>query len=324
MTLRHLRIFIAVCETGSMTAASSQLFIAQPSISLAVSEMEAYYGVRLFDRISRRLYLTENGRRALQYARHIIDLLDEMEQGVRNLDEAGQLRVGTSITIGTYLLPGYIRELKQRYPSLRVEASIANSGTIEQQILDNVIDMGIIEGVAHSPYICSESFEGDRLVLICPPGHAFGGKTLEGLPEVISQPFILREKGSAGREILDGLLAAQELDIRPLWQSTSNQAILRGVKNGLGVSILPYFLVQEGIERGELCEFKIKGLTLGRKFSVIYHRNKFLTQSARALMELCKEERSDQKISQASPVPDSDGSPSKGQDALLFKVFQHP
>lgn len=87
MTLRHLRIFVAVCETGSMTAAASQLFIAQPSISLAVSEMEEYYGVKLFDRISRKLYLTENGRRALQYARHIIDLLDEMEQGLRILTQ---------------------------------------------------------------------------------------------------------------------------------------------------------------------------------------------------------------------------------------------
>ena len=86
MTLRHLRIFVAVCETGSMTAAASQLFIAQPSISLAVSEMEEYYGVKLFDRISRKLYLTENGRRALQYARHIIDLLDEMELWVKDVE----------------------------------------------------------------------------------------------------------------------------------------------------------------------------------------------------------------------------------------------
>ena len=194
MTFRHLKIFVTVCETGSMTAAASQLFIAQPSISLAISEMEDYYGVKLFDRISRKLYLTENGRRALQYARHIIDLLDEMEQGVRDVDAMGRLKVGTSITIGTYLLPGYIKKLKQQYPALKVEASIANSGTIEQQILDNDIDVGIIEGVAHSPFILSESFAGDRLVFICPAGHEFAGKTLEELSEVRNQDFILREK----------------------------------------------------------------------------------------------------------------------------------
>ena len=147
MTLRHLRIFVAVCETGSMTAASAQMFIAQPSISLAIAEMEEYYGVKLFDRISRKLYLTDNGRRALQYARHLIDLFDEMEQGIRDQDAVGQLRVGTSITIGTYLLPQYINRLKQVYPSVRVEAFIGNSGSIEQQILDNQIDIGVIEGV---------------------------------------------------------------------------------------------------------------------------------------------------------------------------------
>ena len=82
MTLRHLRIFVTVCETGSMTAAAQILYIAQPAISLAVSEMEEHYKVRLFDRISRRLYLTDSGRQALEYARHIIALFDEMEQGV--------------------------------------------------------------------------------------------------------------------------------------------------------------------------------------------------------------------------------------------------
>lgn len=288
MTLRHLRIFVAVCETGSMTQAAEQLFIAQPSISLAVSEMEEYYGVKLFDRISRKLYLTENGRRALQYARHITNLFDEMEQGIRDRDAVGQLRVGTSITVGSHLLPQYISELKQVYPLIRVEALIGNSGSIEQQILDNQIDIGIIEGASHSSYIVSESFPGDRLAFICSVNHAFAGRTLKELSQIMEQDFILREKGSAGREVFDGLLAARELAIIPLWQSASNQAILQGVKAGLGISILPYSLVKESLDKGELAEFRIKGLALERKYSVIYHKNKFLPQSARTLLELCR------------------------------------
>lgn len=124
MTLRHLRIFVTVCETGSMTAAAQILYIAQPAISLAVSEMEEHYKVRLFDRISRRLYLTDSGRQALEYARHIIALFDEMEQGVGGGQAAKELRIGTSITIGSCLLPGYIRELKERFPSLTVQAAV--------------------------------------------------------------------------------------------------------------------------------------------------------------------------------------------------------
>ena len=122
MTLRHLRIFLTVCEAGSMTGAANRLFTAQPSVSLAIREMEEYYGVKLFDRISKKLFLTEAGHQVLEYARHIIALFDEMEQEVRNPDMSGTLRVGTSITVGTFLLPGYVKELTRLYPELRVEA----------------------------------------------------------------------------------------------------------------------------------------------------------------------------------------------------------
>ena len=285
MTLRHLRIFVAVCETGSMTAASAQMFIAQPSISLAISEMEEYYGVKLFDRISRKLYLTDNGRRALQYARHLIDLFDEMEQGVGGGQAAKELRIGTSITIGSCLLPGYIRELKERFPSLTVQAAVGNSEAIEQKLLENQIDIGIIEGMVHSPYIHCRTFPGDRLVFICPPAHPFAGHTLKSAEELAGQDLILRERGSAGREVLDGILAAGEISVKPLWESVSNEAVLEGVKAGLGLSLLPYYLVRDSLEKGQVKEFFIRGLALSRKFSVIY-QNKFLTKEARTLIGL--------------------------------------
>lgn len=289
MTLRHLRIFLTVCETGSMTGAANRLFTAQPSISLAIREMEEYYGVKLFDRISKKLFLTESGRRVLEYARHIIALFDEMEQEVRNPDMSGTLRVGTSITVGTFLLPGYVKELTRLYPELQVEARIENSNNIEQCVLSNEIDLGVIEGIAHSRYISSESFQGDRLTFVCPPGHRFAGLGDVKLGDLQGENFILREKGSAGREIFDGLAAAHELDIRIAWQSTSNQAIIHGVAEGFGISVLPAFLAAEAVERGMIAEFAVEGLSMERKFSVIYHKNKFLARGARELIRLFKE-----------------------------------
>lgn len=191
-----------------MTGAANRLFTAQPSVSLAIREMEEYYGVKLFDRISKKLFLTEAGHQVLEYARHIIALFDEMEQEVRNPDMSGTLRVGTSITVGTFLLPGYVKELTRLYPELRVEARIENSNNIEKCVLSNEIDLGVIEGIAHSRYINSESFHGDRLAFVCPPGHRFAGKQGVKLGDLQSESFILREKGSAGREIFDGLAAA--------------------------------------------------------------------------------------------------------------------
>lgn len=286
MTLRHIRIFLAVCGCGSMTEAAKRLFMSQPSVSQAIREMEEYYGVRLFDRISKRLYLTEPGQRVLQYGRHMIALMDEMEAGLRDWKGGGRLRVGTSITIGAYLLPECVRRLEEMYPELQVEARIDNSESIERYVLDNEIDLGIIEGITHSPYLISQSFPGDRLVFICPPGHRFSGREDVSLGELQEEKFLLREKGSAGREIFDGLAAAHELKIRLCWQSASNQAILQAVSEGLGLSLLPSFLAGERIGRGEIGAFKVQGLSTERKFSVIRHKNKLLSQGAKELIRL--------------------------------------
>lgn len=272
-----------------MTGAANRLFTAQPSVSLAIREMEEYYGVKLFDRISKKLFLTEAGHQVLEYARHIIALFDEMEQEVRNPDMSGTLRVGASITVGTFLLPGYVKELTRLYPELRVEARIENSNNIEKCVLSNEIDLGVIEGIAHSRYISSESFHGDRLAFVCPPEHRFAGKQDVKLGDLQSESFILREKGSAGREIFDGLAAAHELDIRIAWQSTSNQAIIHGVAAGFGLSVLPASLAAEGVERGSIAEFTVEGLSMERKFCIIYHKNKFLARGARELIRLFKE-----------------------------------
>ena len=288
MTLRHLRIFVAVCETGSVTAAGQKLYIAQPSVSLAVSELEDFYGLKLFDRISKRMYITESGKRFLQYATHIVSLFDDLESEIKNYDTTGILRIGTSITIGNCLLVQYIKAFKETHPHIKVQAVINNSYSIEQEILNNHLDIGLIEGEVHSTYIKSEAFMDDELVLICGITHRLAKIGEVDIDMLKSEDFILREKGSAGREVFDGIMAASGFEIVPLWESISTQAILRAVSAGLGLSILPFLLVKDYIERNEIQTVKIKEISLKRKFNIIYHQNKFITQSAQDFIDLCK------------------------------------
>ena len=104
MTLRHLRIFVAVCTWGSVTKAAEKLHIAQPSVSLAIRELEEHYHLHLFDRISRKLYLTDDGQRFLTYATHITSLFDEMEKGMKQGNGIERISIGSSITIANSLL----------------------------------------------------------------------------------------------------------------------------------------------------------------------------------------------------------------------------
>lgn len=119
MTLRHMRIFLAVCENDcNVTRTAQTLYLSQPAISQAINELEAYYGVRFFERISRRLLITEAGKRFKGYAVHICALFDEMEKGVHSWEEAGLVRVGASVTIGSQFLPAYIKAYQARYPEI--------------------------------------------------------------------------------------------------------------------------------------------------------------------------------------------------------------
>lgn len=288
MTLRHLKIFVAVCETGSATAAGKKLYIAQPTISLAISEIEDYYGIKLFDRIAKRLHITEAGKLFLQYATHIVSLFDDMEKKVKDFDTVGEIRIGASITIGNYLLPQYVSAFKQSHPHMEVKVIINNSDKIQQYVLSNQIDLGLIEGIVHSSYIKHQQFHEDELVLICANDHPFAEKVNIEISELSNQEFILREAGSAGREIFDSAMTAHGVEILPAWESTSTQAIVRAVKSNLGISVLPYLLVKESLERKEISKFKLKRLHFKRKFSFICHKDKFLTQSAKDFLSLCK------------------------------------
>ncbi|EHI58391.1 LysR family transcriptional regulator, partial [Hungatella hathewayi] len=158
MTLRHMKIFVTVYQNKGITSASQILHLAQPSVSLAIRELEEYYGIHLFERIGRRIYPTECGKDFYGYALHIVSLFDEMETKVRNWDAIGTLRIGASVTIGTHLLPGILKRASILYPDLTIKVLINNSTYIEEHLMDNTIDVGLIETRPELPDLVYEPF----------------------------------------------------------------------------------------------------------------------------------------------------------------------
>ena len=127
MTIRHMRIFLEVCRTMNVTRAAENLYMTQPAVSRSIREMEKHYGVRLFERLNQRLYVTESGRRMHAYAVHIVDTFDRMEREMTDGDERGILRIGASITLGNYDLPALVQKMRQEKPQLRIQATVVSS-----------------------------------------------------------------------------------------------------------------------------------------------------------------------------------------------------
>lgn len=287
MTLRLLKIFITVSDFGSMTAASKALFISQPTVSQAISELEDYYGVKLFDRLSKRLYITEQGKELLSYARHITDLFNEMEQTIKNYDKTGIIKIGASVTVGTYLLPKLVNEFTQSHPSLQIKAVTKNTKDIESLIIQNAIDFAVVEGEVHTADIISTAFMDDKLALVCGRTHPlYKSKTIS--PCALNKlNFIVREKGSGTRELFENMMAMNEIKWRLSWECNGSDGLKSAAICGIGVAVISLRLVEDELKTGELSIIKIDGIDFKRKFSIIYHKNKFLTTTMKAFIDLC-------------------------------------
>ena len=288
MTLRHLRIFVAVYQERSITRAADRLHLAQPSVSLAIKELEDNYSIRLFERYSRRIYITEQGEQLYNYALHIISLFDEMEEKIPAWKQAGTLRIGSSVTIGNFLLPTLIQKFQEEAPAVRPQVTINNSGFIEEAVLNNQLDFALVEGCSQNPQLICESFMEDRICFICAPDHPLHQKKKVSLRDISACPFVLREKGSAGREAAEDLLKYSQLPMTILWESVSTQSLVRAVSRNIGISALPCLLAEDALAQGIVAQIPFDAPALHRSFSIIYHQNKYLTENALRFMEMCR------------------------------------
>lgn len=294
MTLRHMKIFASVCENNcNTTKAAEAMHMTQPAVSLAIRELEQYYGVTLFDRIGRRLRLTEAGQRFWEYASHISALFEDMEKGMRNWDSFGLLRVGASITIGSQFLPSYVKAFYNRYPGTEVRVLVAPSDELEQRILTSELDFALIEGVAHHPSILSEEYMEDHLTVICPANGYFQNGQVLTVEEFKQQKFLLREPGSGTREVFDRAAESAGFSVQPIWEAMSTTALVNAVINGLGIAVLPHRMVTGPLERGLITAVRVEGMDFCRRFHIIWHKEKYLTGSAKAFIDLCRNYETD-------------------------------
>ena len=260
----------------------------QPAISLAIKELEQYYGVRLFDRIGRRLKITDSGKLFLQYAIHITDLFDDMETGLRDWDSKGILRVGASITIGSQFMPGYVKAYSEICPGIDVRVVVEQSDTLEHKILTNALDFALIEGIPRDPRIIAEAYMQDQLSVLCSADKGWKQGQTISRQEFKKQRFLLREKGSGTRDVFDRVTAQAGIHITPAWEAMSTSTLINAAITGLGIAVLPSRMIQPALDSGQIITVNVEGLDFKRNFYIIRHKDKFLMPSAEKFIALCK------------------------------------
>ncbi|KXL52090.1 HTH-type transcriptional regulator CysL [Anaerotignum neopropionicum] len=284
MTLRHFKIFIEVCETMNMTQAAEKLYISQSAVSQAISDLEVYYGTKLFERLSKRIYLTSVGAKLLSYARHITEMTVEAETSIKALSESEFIRIGASVTVGAAILPNLVRALKIISPSTEIAVVEDNTAVIESLILSNKVDLGLVEGEIISPDIKIRPFLKDELILISGKDHPFSKKTIVSPQTLENQNFIIREVGSGTRSLFEIKMAASNINWKASWICNNSETIKNAVENNLGISVISEKAVTKELQCQTLFASKIEGIEFIRYFKIAHHKNKFITEKMNVLI----------------------------------------
>lgn len=286
MTIRHLKMFAAVCEYGGVTRAAEALHVAQPVVSTAVSELEKYYGIRLFERINQRLVITEQGGELLVKARDVISCFEDFEGLAREDSGKPRVRVGSSLTIAQTGLPAIIKKIRERYPAVDLCIEANKTSEIEEGIMRGELDFGIVEDRVTSAVMKPVPLTSDRLVAVCSPDYPLPDAI--GTVALAAQRLLLRETGSASRDFLDRIFTSHRVVAVPAMTSVGNSALIAACAVGFGVTVLPESLVSADIAACRLREIKITDADLSRDHFLILHKNKRLNAVQEDIFNICR------------------------------------
>jgi len=289
MTLEQLRIFIAVAERQHVTQAARALHLAQSAVSHAIASLEQRHDTKLFDRIGRRILLTEVGSAFLAEARAV---LARAEAAERTLSEFGSLQRGTlavqaSQTIASYWLPRHLVGFRRAYPQIEIRLAIGNTAEVAAAIENGTVELGFVEGGVENEHFASTPVARDQLVVVVGPDHPWIGRRRLAGGDLLAGDWVLREPGSGTRSVFEEALARLGITpgaLRVQLELPSNEAVRAAVEAGLGATAISASVAAPSLEAGLLHQVNFR--LPERAFHVLRHRERYRSRAADALLAM--------------------------------------
>ena len=292
INLNQLRIFQAVTETRSFTRAAEVVHLTQPGISKHIKQMEEYYGVPLFDRLGKKVALTQAGEVLFEATREIMASITAAEQRIEDLKglHGGRLVLGASFAIGIYFLPGILAAFRKQYPAVDVTLDISLGEKIVAKILANKLDLGLVSHEVHDPRLYCTEFITDELIAIAPTKHRWANKKRIRPLELLEETFIVAARGAGTRAVVEERLRDKGIVLRNVLDFGNLEGVKRAVEAGLGVSIQSRMVVRREIAAGSLVAIPMAGMDVKFAHFYIHRRDKHVSHAARAFLSLLQAE----------------------------------
>ncbi len=292
ISLRQLQIFIAICKSGSTTAAAELVSLSQSATSASLNELESLLQVELFDRIGKKLVLNENGRQILPQAMQAMDIGHSIEDqfNLNGGHKKSTLHIGASTTIGNYLLPSLLSQYSKEV-SILPKIEIANTSNISIAVANFEVDFGLIEGPCHESDLMVEKWLEDELIIVSSKQHPLAIKNRKSKitsKDLSNAQWLLRESRSGTREAVEQLLTNHLEKLDSAGEFSNSEAIKHGAAESLGIACLSRAAVVDQIELGKLVELSTTLPPLTRNFYIIQNKYKVISKWNQGFLEHCR------------------------------------
>ncbi|MCU5782745.1 LysR family transcriptional regulator [Alcanivorax balearicus MACL04] len=288
MDTQSLQAFMAVAESGSFSGAAERLFLTQPAVSKRIAVLEQQLGARLFDRVGRRIRLTEAGEALLPRARKVLQELEDMGRAINNLtgEVSGTLRIGTSHHIGLHRLPPVLRRFSREYPQVRLDIHFIDSEEAWESVLHGDLEMGVVT-LPPQPdtRLHSQVIWDDPLVFMCAPEHPLARQADLTLETLTRFSAILPSPVTFTRRIVERLFQEHGLALNISMSTNYLETIHMMVSIGLGWSVLPATMLDQSV-----IELAVDTPLPERKLGVVTHPGRSRSNAARAFLEAINSE----------------------------------
>jgi DNA-binding transcriptional LysR family regulator len=288
-SLRQLEVFLATARYENVTRAAQALSMSQSAASGSLSELESQFDVKLFDRIGKRLQLSELGQQLRPRAESLLEQAQALEQALAGNEVIGRLQIGATLTIGNYIAVNMIADFRQQNPQADVVLQVANTETIAEQVASFELDMGLIEGELQRQDLDIVHWRRDELVVFAAPGHPLAQTGALSDSDLLALPWIVRERGSGTRQAFDRAMHGILTDLHIAMELQHTEAIKRAVEAGLGVGCLSQICLAEAFKRGSLVPLAVPGRDFRREWFLITHRDKYHSAALQQWLALCLE-----------------------------------
>ncbi len=288
INLDQLRIFQAVAEVRSFTRAAGVVHLTQPGISKHIKQMEEYYGTPLFDRLGKKVALTQAGEILFEATHEVMASITAAEQRIQDLKGSygGRLVLGASFPLGIYVLPKMLAAFRRRFPEVEVKVDISLSEKIVARILANKLDLGLVSPGVNDPRLISKPFMTDELIAIAPGNHRWAKKKRIRPEDFPEETFIVSARGAGTRAVVEDRLREKGILLTNVVDFGNIEGVKRAVEAGLGVSIQSRSVVEREIAAGSIAGVPLVGMNVKLTRSSIYRKDKHLSNAAKAFLEL--------------------------------------